>query len=279
MLKKKRKSTVTYVRGKNGNEGTNRILQCFIRLRIEALLFSPWYQGVIKLMPTFDHIKKVVEIGCGTGTFLKVLGKTSDVYLVGVDFSSVALKSAFKRIKALKNIDLVLADAHHLPFKNYCFNTVICCEVIEHLEDPANALEELHRIMMGDASLIVSFPNYCAFLYLLVRLIADISRKWKLITRQPKDSIFTLGSICKMFLKQRFAVIKIYGTCYIPPGLFTFFKLTKLPDARALQIMERLDSQLRKLLNKHPILCYFSLHPCILVHAPGTLRTSIYFAE
>jgi len=234
---------------------------------LELKLFSPWYRGVLELIPTFDH-KNVLELGCGSGSFLKRLGKTSDAHLVGVDTSPGALKSAFRKTRALKNIDLILADAHHLPFKNCSFDTVICCEVIEHLGAPANALEELHRIIMEDARLIISFPNYFAILYLLVRLMADISGKWELITRQPIDSFLTLSSICKMVLKKGFVIIEIYGTCYILPGLFTFLKLIKLPDERALQIIERLDSQLRKLLNRHRSFCYLSFHPCILMHAP-----------
>lgn len=41
---------------------------------------------------------------------------------------------------------LVVADAHHLPFKNKAFDYIICAHLLEHLESPERFLKELMRV-------------------------------------------------------------------------------------------------------------------------------------
>lgn len=40
----------------------------------------------------------------------------------------------------------ILADAHHLPFRNKMFSLVYCHHVLEHLKNPIQALEEMKRV-------------------------------------------------------------------------------------------------------------------------------------
>lgn len=42
----------------------------------------------------------------------------------------------------------VKADAHILPFKSNSFNSVFAGEIIEHLINPAQFLEEIERVLM-----------------------------------------------------------------------------------------------------------------------------------
>lgn len=50
-----------------------------------------------------------------------------------------------------------LADS--LPFTNGSFDTVICTQVLEHLTDPASALEEIARILKIGGRLILTAPQ------------------------------------------------------------------------------------------------------------------------
>lgn len=49
-------------------------------------------------------------------------------------------------IKVLKNQRFVEADGQSLPFKDKEFDYVICCHVVEHVEDPAVFMNELARV-------------------------------------------------------------------------------------------------------------------------------------
>ncbi len=56
--------------------------------------------------------------------------------------------------------DFIVADAEHLPFRNGTFDKVICAEVLEHISDDRQGIEELHRVAKPGAGLAVSVPRY-----------------------------------------------------------------------------------------------------------------------
>lgn len=52
----------------------------------------------------------------------------------------------------------VQGDASALPFKSRCIDTVICTEVLEHLDEANAALSEIYRVLTHDGYLIVTVP-------------------------------------------------------------------------------------------------------------------------
>jgi len=55
--------------------------------------------------------------------------------------------------------NFIVADAHHLPFKDEAFSEVVCFHLLEHVKHPYKVLEEIHRVMEKGGSLIVEVPN------------------------------------------------------------------------------------------------------------------------
>lgn len=49
-------------------------------------------------------------------------------------------------IKVLKKQQFVEADGENMPFKDKEFDYVICCHVVEHVDNPAKFLDELSRV-------------------------------------------------------------------------------------------------------------------------------------
>lgn len=76
-------------------------------------------------------------------------------------------------IKVLQKQEFVEADGENMPFKDKEFDYVICCHVVEHVDDPAKFLDELSRVGKGGyleaPSLIGEF------------LIPKHSHKWVLL--------------------------------------------------------------------------------------------------
>ena len=53
---------------------------------------------------------------------------------------------------------MILADACHLPFRTESMNLIIASEIIEHLNSPASAAEEIWRVLEKGGKAIVSTP-------------------------------------------------------------------------------------------------------------------------
>ena len=102
-----------------------------------------------------DTSSCVLDVGCGEGYVLEYLReRLPQVRFCGVDLDSEALKLAKAR-----NTDVPFhrGDVFNLPFVSGSFDLVICLEVLEHLESPGLAVEELARV--SSRGLLVSVPN------------------------------------------------------------------------------------------------------------------------
>lgn len=92
----------------------------------------------MKLKPNF-----IVDMGCGEGVILYWINKQGSCNsLIGVDVSREGLIIA-KKI-AGPYINLILADAHHIPLRRV--DLIIAVELLEHLPEPALAVDEMARI-------------------------------------------------------------------------------------------------------------------------------------
>jgi SAM-dependent methyltransferase len=101
-----------------------------------------------------DRSLRILEVGCGTGGVLSVLGRFGKTY--GLEFSHQALMHARKRNAA----SLVCGDSIRLPFVDGAFDVVGMFDVLEHIDDDQAALRELHRVVRPGGQLIVSVPAF-----------------------------------------------------------------------------------------------------------------------
>lgn len=97
---------------------------------------------------------RVLDVGCNSGEFMKLLrdGKGCDV--VGVDISTSALKLARK-----KKLQVYNATAEKLPFPDASFDVVLLREVLVHIHEPVKALKEIRRVLRPKGYLLGSAPH------------------------------------------------------------------------------------------------------------------------
>jgi 2-polyprenyl-3-methyl-5-hydroxy-6-metoxy-1,4-benzoquinol methylase len=101
--------------------------------------------------------KQVHEVGCGEG-FLSTMLAQSGLAVRGSDISAAAVAIARRRAAALGlAVTFRVADLHDLSLPDAGAELVVCCEVLEHLADPARALALLARL--AQPYLIVSVPR------------------------------------------------------------------------------------------------------------------------
>ena len=78
-----------------------------------------------------------------------------------------------------RNVDVV-ADIHQLTdtFAPDSFDFLLCCDVLEHVDDPARAAEQMHKVLKPGGRLLLTTPfNY------LIHGIDDVPDLWR-ITEQ-----------------------------------------------------------------------------------------------
>ncbi len=53
----------------------------------------------------------------------------------------------------------VVADIHHLPFKDSSVDKILCYQLLEHVDDLIKAMEEIHRVLKPERRVIIEVPH------------------------------------------------------------------------------------------------------------------------
>jgi arsenite methyltransferase len=87
----------------------------------------------------------VIDIGCGTGIFLEHLhnNRNKAGLLVGIDSSINMLREAKRKNT---DIELVLADAEKMPFKDASCDAAFSFSVFQLMSNPRKGISELIRV-------------------------------------------------------------------------------------------------------------------------------------
>ena len=103
---------------------------------------------------------RVLDVGCGEGFTIELLLRANgQMPIQGLDYDWPALLEAKTR---QPEILFQMGDMRRLPYADASFDLVLCLEVLEHLAEPAPALEELHRV--SSRHCLISVPNEPLFM-------------------------------------------------------------------------------------------------------------------
>jgi SAM-dependent methyltransferase len=103
----------------------------------------------------FVSEKEVLEVGCGPGLGLGYLSKTAKL-VVGGDITQDSLRYAQEHYNG--RVGLVSMDAHKLPFRDSCFDVVLCVAAIIYL-DLHSFFDECYHVLKRGGVLILNTPN------------------------------------------------------------------------------------------------------------------------
>jgi SAM-dependent methyltransferase len=101
--------------------------------------------------------QRVLDLGCGRGFALALLDAFGAAPLAGVDCDATALGVA--RTALPQGVAIARADAARTPFRDACFERVLCSEVLEHVADDAAVLREIRRVLVPGGRVAITVPN------------------------------------------------------------------------------------------------------------------------
>ncbi len=149
---------------------------------------------------------EILDVGCGTGSFLKKLEKYGQA--AGVDISEEAVK--FCRLRGCTKVS-VIKEEEGLPFKDNTLDLITAMDIIEHIDDDSAVLAECYRIIRKGGLLLVTVPAY-DFLWGPHDEVNDHKRRY--VARELRNKMEKAG----------FTVKKM---TYFDAFLFPFFVLVR----------------------------------------------------
>lgn len=120
------------------------------------------YRRRVRRMVTYLELapgQTLLDCGTGMGFYLKVVSDLCPgCRLYGLDYEDKALRYALGHLGE-RGVVLVRGDVHHLPLADASVDRVLMSEVLEHLEDDAAALDEVHRVLRPGGILAMTVPH------------------------------------------------------------------------------------------------------------------------
>ena len=120
-----------------------------------TLIQKWWKLSITKAVWTLlPEASNVLDIGCGSSkTLSKYEGVGIDINKDKVEFMNSHLGDDGQRT-------YLLGDARSLPFKDNSFDAILCIEVIEHLQIPADVMVEIARVTKPNGKIVLATPDY-----------------------------------------------------------------------------------------------------------------------
>ena len=117
-----------------------------------------------------EHGDMFLDVGCGEGRHSYEASRLSnggDGRVCSLDIDEMGLKKTKyvlchmeQRDEGTTRWDVLFGDSLRLPFRDGCFDKIICSEVMEHVPDPNQGIEEMVRVLRPGGLMAVTVPTY-----------------------------------------------------------------------------------------------------------------------
>jgi SAM-dependent methyltransferase len=132
------------------------------------------------------HGVRILEVGAGTGRFAVPLA-VRGARVTATDASAAMLAVARDKAHARGvSLDLQVADAHHLPFRDRSFDVVLSSRMLMHVIDWRQVLAEMCRV--ASLCVIADYPPRCSFAGSTPLLLPLVKR------RKPETQVYRVFS-------------------------------------------------------------------------------------
>lgn len=162
---------------------------------------------VAQFLPTSMSGLKILEIGCGDGSFIKNLSVECEYWGVEPDVTSARLATT----RLSKVLNGKFETIYDLIPDDY-FDCLICSDVIEHMIDENDFMLKVQKKLKNNSVIVGSIPNV-RYVSNLINLL--LLRDWKYKDSGILDNthlrFFTLKSICRFLENNQYDIELISG--------------------------------------------------------------------
>ena len=110
---------------------------------------------------------RILDMGCGFGRHAyEALRRGASVVACDLGFEELKQVRAVAgvmyeqgEIKPPIAIETTNSDATRLPFADHSFDRIICSEVMEHIDNDLDALNEIERVLNPGGTLAITIPS------------------------------------------------------------------------------------------------------------------------
>jgi 2-polyprenyl-6-hydroxyphenyl methylase/3-demethylubiquinone-9 3-methyltransferase len=138
---------------------------------------------------------KVLDVGCGGGLLSEEFARLG-CQVTGIDPSERSLLTA-RRHALLSNLQIAYqgGTGEQIPFADASFDVIVCCDVLEHVDDVARVVHEIARVLRPSGIFFYDTINATFLSWLTVIKVAQESRITSFLPPNLHDS--------KQFVKPR----------------------------------------------------------------------------
>lgn len=111
------------------------------------------------LLEKLNAHKRLLDVGCGSGSFLHEIKTLTGCEIQGVDLSTTAAKVA----KESYDIDIFTGSISECTFPNNYFDVITAWSCLEHVHNPSEVLLKISNLLKNDGLCIISTPNFHSF--------------------------------------------------------------------------------------------------------------------
>lgn len=140
--------------------------------------------------------QRVLDYGCGDGTFLGLLMGQAAVpaAAVGAEIHQHAVDDCNRRFADQPGLRFVHLDELRGPRVERAFDAIFCMEVLEHVVEPTSLFEDFERLLVPSGMLIVSVPIETGFPLVPKQIVRRLAG-WRGIDHYPGTTPYTVREL------------------------------------------------------------------------------------
>lgn len=150
-----------------------------------------------------DEQSQVLDVGCGSGTFLEQLHRNYGCRVAGVDFKDLT------HLPSFQHIEFHCGLFYEQPLKERTFDLVTMWHFLEHDYDPMRSLEMARRVVKPDGRLIVEIPRLDSVTFRL------FGNRWPGLQAPQHTALYTKDLFLRCLEKTGWELVE-----YLPYGAF-----------------------------------------------------------